>query len=488
LSTKPARLISRLWLLLWISAIGACGDDSPGTVSELGGSGGRSGSGGSSSGRAGSGGAEAGGAQLGAACTKDTDCGSGFVCDMEITGQQPLPGAPGGQLNLSVFPGGSCTPRRLAGYNPEAGSCDPLEPRGAQGCGKDGVCSVIQQVEASGSVAVACRKACEPSATESGCDREGYTCDFAARECTEGCRSDPECRVMVLDSDSDGEGDAIAYDTNSAATCDLELGRCTHPAGTQANGQSCTRDDDCSDNGLCLSPFDALGAQRFPGGMCTRRGCDYAGLECDTGSVCEPVRPWLGESATEPLCLQRCKVGAEPADQRLGASGHGQGCRSGYRCHYNGGPGADAGVCVGGNYNDVKTNNIGAACKEDRDCYSPFGLGFCLRYALSSTQTSPGICTVLDCAAPGLPDDLCGPGNECVATGVSGDQTLCSHNCKAASECPSGFACTDDDAVAGTPKMCFPLCRTNADCRSGEQCRLMGTASGASSAGLCVLQ
>jgi hypothetical protein len=137
---------------------------------------------------------------------------------------------------------------------------------------------------------------------------------------------------------------------------------------------------------------------------------------------------------------------------------------------------------VGGEYNAVSNNNIGAACKADSECYSPFGAGRCLRYGLPNNQSSPGICTVIDCNAPGLPDELCGSGNECV--GSSADQTLCVHQCAAASECAAGFACTDDDGIPSSAKICYPVCEADADCRSNERCKPFPSLM----VGQCVLQ
>jgi hypothetical protein len=139
---------------------------------------------------------------------------------------------------------------------------------------------------------------------------------------------------------------------------------------------------------------------------------------------------------------------------------------------------------VGGNYNGVTKNNVGAECKTNADCYSPYGLGYCLVYQVSATEALPGICTLFDCAVPGLPLDICGDGNECVSTGDA-DETNCQHHCKDANECPKGFACTDDDMDTKTPKNCIPPCLSDADCRSGEKCIIV---SSTSRAGLCRLQ
>jgi hypothetical protein len=442
------------------------------------GAGGAGGAGGKAGAGAGAGGVSDSDA-LGAACTSDTDCGR-LSCDREIKRQVMISGAPQGQVDATLFPGGSCTPLRLAAFDPNGvQSCDPGGPRGAQGCGPNGVC-VVETV--SGKTMVACRKACEPSAKSSGCDRKGYTCDFTERACIEGCSGDVECRLQIADTNGDGQPDSTVYDKTSGATCDDKTARCTHPAGAAAIGAGCMRDDDCGADAACITATTTLAGHHFPGGFCTQIGCKVAGRECGASSVCEPLRPVLGATETDPLCLTRCTVGAETGDLQRGPSGHAVGCRPGYRCAYNGGSGAQAGVCVGGEYNGVSANNVGGACSTNTDCYSPFGAGRCLKYALPDNKSSQGTCTLLDCNSPGLPMDVCGSGNECV--GTSGDEAQCTHDCTKASECRAGFACSDDDGIPETSKVCYPVCETLADCRPNERCQLYPNTS----VGQCVLQ
>lgn len=410
--------------------------------------------------------------QLGAACKRDADCTGGYVCDAELRMATPVPGAPEGRIEQIVFLGGSCTPTRATEYDNTGPSCDPTMPIGSQGCGSDGVCDAVARSQ--DSIVVGCRKSCDPGAAQSGC-RKGYECGYTDRYCSEGCQTDTDCRVRP-----DAGTNMLSYDSSSNVRCDSAMARCTHAGGPQASGQSCTRDDDCPEDGVCVADGVEVAGQRFPGGHCTRSGCEFPAHACDHGTVCEALRPWLAEAPTEPLCFQRCKIGAEAVELRTGTEGHGEGCRPGYRCHYNGGSGSDSGVCVGGNYNAITTNNIGADCKTNADCYSPYGLGYCLIYQVSS-EVLPGFCTLFDCAVPGLPTDLCGANNECVSTG-DGDETNCQHQCQRAEECAKGFACTDNDEDPSTPRNCIPPCLADSDCRAGEKCVLI-SATGRS--GLC---
>ena len=407
-------------------------------------------------------------------CKSDADCPNNTFCDRQIDGMVPVNGAPGGMIDQSLFPGGSCSPRPLAPFDSNA-SCDSSLPQPAQGCGKDGAC-VLENLN--DETYAACRAACEPSSTTSGCTREGYTCDFGLHACIEGCRADADCRVQVQDSNGDGAADALAYDRDSKAVCDMKTARCSHPGSAKPVGGACERLDDCSPNGTCLDASRTLGGLDFPGGYCTQVGCDVKGRECQgPNTVCEPVRPQLGSTSDAPLCMTSCEVGAEPEGDRVGAKGHGQNCREGYRCHWNGGEGAKSGVCAGGVYNDVKKNNIGDACSSDAECYSPYGYGTCLLYSATSARIRAprGTCAILDCAVPGLPDDICGAGNECIP--FSGDLTFCIHNCTTAADCAAGYACMDEDMDATTAKICFPACAKVSDCRSGERCQLATGAS-----------
>ncbi|MDD9932555.1 MAG: hypothetical protein OXT09_03080 [Myxococcales bacterium] len=410
---------------------------------------------------------------FGAPCQRTSDCGGELFCDEEIEASFVADGLPDEQAELpaSYFPGGICAPVPANPFDPSGrNSCNPLNAQPEQGCGQDGACIVLSFDQ--GQI-VACRPVCEPSDDDDGgCGRFGYTCGFSQRVCIEGCQSDEECRLRVEDEDGDGAGDSLVYDEESEAICSPDTFRCELPSFNRAKtGDECERLDDCEANGDCIGAFSARGGFQFPGGFCTKVGCDVEDRECEgDGAVCEPLRPWAPGIVTPPLCLSPCTVGAEPEEDQLGVEGHGEGCREGYRCHYNGGPGAESGVCVGGNYNDREDNNLGAACDEDADCFSPFGLGSCLFLGVNGLQAPTGFCTVMDCAVPGLPEDLCGADGQCI--GLNRDLSFCAAGCKDGDDCASGYACADDDQDATTPRICYPACFDDADCGSDATCEL----------------
>lgn len=404
---------------------------------------------------------------VGTRCESDDDCVGGYACDQEIALVSTVPGLPNGieDLPSAIFPGGSCTPIPAAPYDPNGlDSCDPLAPVTQQGCGPDGVCDVIT---IDTETLVACRAACEPSATESGCDVSGYTCDFTSGACVEGCQSDEECRIVLTDDDGDGVADSVVYDDQSEASCDVRTFRCTHPGTAQVDtGEPCERDDDCESDGICISSLQTFSGLRFPGGFCSKLGCDVMGRDCSgDGAACTAVRGRAGVSSSV-ACMQSCDVGAEDASLVLGPDGHGEGCRAGYSCHYNGTDSGSAGICAGGQYNAVTEPNVGMACQTNDECYSPYGYGSCLSLQVGDV-VGTGSCSIIDCAAPGLPEDLCGPGAECI--GLSGDTSFCVQQCEEASKCAPGFACADDDASPTTPSICYPACAADSECRMGEE-------------------
>jgi hypothetical protein len=423
--------------------------------------------------------AGAGGSRFGAACAERSDCGRNLFCDTEV--DLTIRVQSGEEVVGKSFPDGVCTPVPAAPFDPEAlDSCNPLGPPANQGCGANGVCVSVPLRQMS---VVACRPECEPQADASGCDRSFYTCDLDQRACVEGCLSDAECQLRLLpDSNADGRPE-VEVAAESEAYCDLDTYRCTHNGGASAQtGDPCELPDDCEPDGTCIQPLQRFAGIPFPEGACTKIGCDIEGRECrGDNAVCERLRAWDRGFITAHLCLQRCTVGAEPEADQLGPEGHGDGCREGYRCHYNGGSGEESGVCVGGNYNDVAASNLGASCMADAECYSPFGHGSCLLLGVADIRPTAGTCTIMDCNAPGLPDDICGPDGQCVS--LPGDTTYCARTCVDAEQCAEGYACADDDLDPTTGKICFPACISDDECRKDVEICAISPMSGA---GACV--
>lgn len=411
------------------------------------------------------------GAPVGSGCDSDDDCASDLVCDEEILDTAPIEGLPDGTtIPLALFPGGTCTPA-LAGPLGAAGVCNPNEPRMSQGCGRDGVCVPLN---VGGQLIAACRQACDPADPED-CGRDNYRCDPTSRACVEGCLTDAECRAQVVDTDGDGFPDGLSYDDESSSVCEASSGRCILPDGDGGEtGDACERQDDCEATGSCRTTGQPIAGFPYPDGYCSKIGCDAPGNECaGDDSVCTTVRSWSTGPGISTACMTQCEVGAESEADQTGSDGHGAGCRDGYRCHYSGGPdGARSGVCVGGNYNDVDEPNLGAACASDSECFSPFGLGICVSLSVQSAdgavQGPPtGACAIMDCAVPGLPDDICGDNGTCRV--LRDDVAYCAATCQEAADCAPGYACADDDGREDTAKLCFPVCADDDECRKGEE-------------------
>ncbi len=386
----------------------------------------------------------------GSACTTPAACGTGGQCVAATsTTVSPIVGLPGGATSISIatWSGGYCTRG--------VGTCDPDETGTASGCLACSTC-------VDGGTTSYCAANCTRNATNRGGCRSGYACDILASVCLPGCQSNDECRIRREDTNTDGAittADSWVYDPASTATCSASTGRCTQAGVSTAHaGDTCTRASQCEANGIC---FQA--AEGWPGGYCTKYGCDVAGFGCSgTTSVCQS----RGIIGTGALCMRGCTVGAEPATDRLGTAGHGSGCRTRYTCLWNGtGASGMNGACVPGNYNSITVNNVGGACTADSDCYSPYGAGYCID---GGVWAPSNYCTIADCAAPGISSTACGTGNQCVDLGTG--TSLCAKNCTSATTCSAGYACTDLDGSTATSKVCWPLCDVTADCRAGQTC------------------
>jgi len=297
-----------------------------------------------------------------------------------------------------------------------------------------------------------CLRECTGSLTENTCAQPIQECILGSNVCLDGCRSDAECSNQWL-------GDHFGDDAEGMWTCNITTRHCAHPGvATASAGDPCIKSSDCERNGRCISE---TGEDGWPGGYCTKDGCLVSGNDCAGDGVCQRRR--IGVEG----CFAPCDFGQEPVVDRLSIMGHGAGCRAGYTCAWNGVDPAGTpgnGACVPGNYNTVTTSNTGAPCTDDADCYSPYGAGLC-----ENTGFWPpsGYCTILDCGAPGMPADVCGPNTQCVL--LFDNVTACLLSCTTAEDCSPGHACSRLTGGAAS-KVCFPVCADDLDCRTGETC------------------
>lgn len=394
------------------------------------------------------------GAHPGAACHRDGTC-DGHECN--DTFRHEFPTRTGGAIPATFHPGSSC-----------GDTCDAES--GDDPCGECGTCSRYARVgqllipalgrAPSGLVVLLeglCRSDCVPDVASNGGCRPGYTCDVDERVCLEGCAIGNVCNYERVD-------DHIMLTPEGPWTCNPTTLRCTL-RGTPgaAAGDPCVVDTDCMDDGTCWT------GEWLPAGYCTRVGCDAEGFECGPGETCA-LRPLGGAS----WCARACVVGAEVEADRLGPGGHGAGCPAQQSCIWDGRGSEPDGACTAGNYNEVRAPNVGAACQDGRECYSPFGLGRCI--GDRDLRLGSGMCAIADCVPgdangvlPGVSTTtrVCDEdaGERCVRT--SDDETHCLRACSRASECPAGYACA---LVTGSERLCWPRCFTHADCREGAMC------------------
>lgn len=406
---------------------------------------------------------------IGTPCNAARGCARG-ECIAETTGgigdaSDPIVGHPEGSTTVAVttWRDGYCTAVLPSETSPFA--CDP-DLASDPVCGDCGTCVAV------GGIQSLCFQSCAPSVEDRDLCRDGYECSLNAEVCFPGCTGDDECRLNRVETNGiagiqapddcagdatrapaeqvcggvDTAFDALTYDSESTATCDAATSRCRHGGSAGASGgDGCTRDEACEADGVCLTEagFD------WPDGACTKFRCDLVGNACAGDAVCQDRR--LGVF----LCLEGCTVagGADPEDETTWLGDRG-GCREGYGCIWNGVDGAgvaDNGACVPGEFNDVGANNIGDACDDDSDCWSPFGQGLCLSANDDGSGFRGGYCSVLDCLAPGVPASLCGAASQCLdLDGADGDVTGCLADCATVDDCREGYECTDVDGDPAT--------------------------------------
>jgi hypothetical protein len=421
------------------------------------------------------GGTDAGplGCGIGAACT--SPCGMGLSCQGEASFTQggtddPVYLPDGGTTSYTIryFAGGLCTNATLADSASRLGSPGACNPRpadptpGLDGCPACAKCISLGS-DGAGGTFVQCFPRCELSGTSNPC-RAGYTCDPSSRACLFGCQSDQECQVYRADTDGSGgntTGDRLTLDVAGGASCSPVTGRCTQPGTPGAvAGIRCTLSSECEADGYCVSAY----ANGWPGGYCTKFGCDVLG--CAGDATC------LDIGAPNTICAQPCAIGDDPGDAAIGATGGDDDCRDGYSCEWDkvSPLGARVGGCIPGNYNSVTTPNVGTACADNAECWSPYGRGACI---FSGTEAT---CSVLGCA--NLPDGVCGEGNVCLV--IDATTSACVRTCTAPETCAasggrSSYGCVDLSPGDPDPtRVCWPECLTAADCNAGFSCTLTG--------------
>lgn len=325
-----------------------------------------------------------------------------------------------------------------------------------------------------------CRQRCTPSATGTGCAREGYTCDPETLTCMEACIDDRQCQIVQEDVDGDGNPDLLDRGATFPSFCDALTGRCrTRGTAGASIGDPCTEDTDCADDGWC---FRRDGEVR---GICSQRGCRSSAIPCPPGSRCDIRNAGPNTSA----CFPACEVGAEEGSAAVRGSSTGghPDCGRGLSCVWNGiaeSGASETGSCLPGHYNDRTAPNVGAPCATDADCDSPYGYGQCLFSELSGTIH--GICTVRHCSTfleegetvdgifpkVRLATPICDRtrGELCVALGDRREppQTYCLTQCESAAECPRGYACSE--LLAGGARFCWPYCFDSSECGAGARC------------------
>lgn len=338
-----------------------------------------------------------------------------------------------------------------------------------------------------------CSMTCEADLTSRGGCVGGFGCERGELVCRPACVVTVDgvdsCQFTIEDRDTDPRTHETIVDegVDFPRECNEMTGLCQTVGRADASaGDDCTTDFDCEDDGTCIRSDASEPVSTLSDGYCIRRGCNEADLACRADDVCAHTVFDLPGG----VCMQQCDVGAETSDaERLGVSGGNPQCGVNEACFWADARGATSrfdGACWPGNYNDEPSYDVGSACREDADCYSPFGLGRCLfvddDFGISSAI---GICAIAGCGldpsgVPGLrtsdvavtvptPSDLCrtsavGGRDACISFTPS--TSYCVAGCDSADSCPDGYACTP----LGDSRFCWPACTADADCRAGARC------------------
>lgn len=432
------------------------------------------------------------GRNIGAACRTGDLCLDPLECapqvqqalSMGVYTQNPDGGvsAGGRPFPLAAFPDGMCFERCNPNAADSCGDCASCNGAVPQGRFRFGVASFF-----GAEITGICRDDCVPSTTDNGGCRDGYTCDILTGTCVEACANNEQCQFHGADVNGDRVTDFIDEGADSPASCVAATGRCDVPGNDAASaGDPCVEDTDCEDNGTCLD------FASDPDGYCTRLGCGFPGFACDgTDETCDYRA--LGGGIT--ACLEGCTVGAETtAEQRRGVGGGNPTCSDpGMTCVWNGiSRSTDTinGSCLPGNYNAETAYDVGTACLDDSDCWSPFGYGRCL-FTNVLDQVQSGMCAVGGCLGgtggmrvgllagtdairmvePAVSAEICAPEDVCVNFSATIPTTFCLGTCESAADCAPGYACPNLNTAAMPLFVCWPFCQMDSECRAGTTCR-----------------
>ncbi len=422
---------------------------------------------------------------------------------LDIGGDRdPVDGLPGGGNSVPgsvIFDNGFCT------LDPpfEAGP-DCRETAGL--CGE--CMSCVTAFGAGG-----CYLNCDPAEAGNDICPDAWDCvplNAGGGICFDGCATDTDCfgaaiireetnGVPGIQSLADCEEipspcgfagpDQLVFIPSGMPTCNLDTFECEVQGDPTAEaGDPCLGDVQCEDGGDCQTEnsVELVGGEEliiFEGGYCFGPEC-RSDDDCNGDGVCGGDRTGDFLTGGADRCLERCDltVGVDVSDPVSWLTGRG-GCDEGYKCLSDGnGASPELGVCVPDRVDPFSdngaitqafgagptTNNVGADCTQDDECFHPFGYGDC-NVGLNGRD---GICVIEEAGileAVGF--DVCGegPADGTIVVGVGGArQQECLRTCVTADDCPSAFGCLD---VGGGVNACLAVgCADSSECASDEEC------------------
>ncbi len=418
----------------------------------------------------------------GGRCTVESDCPAGYLCDTTAD-RCYIP------VSREL-----CSPCTSSKQCPTGGACATVPATGEMYCtvGCDsGACPAGFSCEsvagASGKQCVpdnqertchAGKALCSPCRSDDECGGPGDLCvrnvasgeEFCGKKCTKDADCPPAFNCLDLSGNGSGptqcvpdaqtcvgycdstDASAVQRECGLGSTCDLSSRRC-QPATDGSECAACATDDDCAakSGSRCLvndctdCPFKG---QKFCALSCDDGSGHADASKCGVGFFC--VGLGAGGSSGPWHCAPKsgtCRAGAGSLGDDCTGGGAAQ-CLSGLCLTFT-----EESVCS-------------APCHEDSDCgdarYKCCALtnGGKTFDCQQAPGASGGVCSP---RGGGFGDD-CSPGEPPCLSGACldlGTAALCTKDCAADADCPSGFGCREarkpnGDGTYAAEKVCFP--------------------------------
>lgn len=390
----------------------------------------------------------------GAACTRSTQCKSGFCVD-------------------GVCCDGACS-----------GDCEACTAA-AKGSGVDGVC---------GNVAADTdpRNRCTADTTAGSCNADGM-CDGAGA-CRAYAKLGTPCGATTCAS-----GNVSGKTCNGAGTCETASTPCApYACDTAACKTSCATDSDCAADAYCTSAATCA-IKRAVGASCGE-GRECAAGQCVDGVCCESACTSQCEACNEPGTAGKCvPVSGAPRGSRTACAGDpdvcGGACDGTSRAACKLAPSTKScgSKCSSGSQTPSTCDGLGACVVGMSRACAPFACAddqVCATTCTADAQCADGFrCSGGSCVPPAV--SKCGDDGVSVVTEGKAPESCaparckagrCVESCSSSDDCVPGFLCNSVNS-----KCEAPAAAPSEDEGAGCGCRTVPRAHGGMIAALPLL-